>query len=410
VNADIRRILAAQGLRAFVYGFGAVLLGVSLDERDWSNVQVGGLLMAVVAGGAIMSLGIGRFGDRFGRRRWYALLFVGLAAAGAVYAFIDQFWLLLLVALTGTLSIDVVDSGPFTSLEQAMLPSGLDTSETTRVFSVYNAVAALVGSTGALLAGGPALIREWWGGAPDDERFFLLFVPVALAGAALAATLSPRVEATPEARGAQRPLERSRDNVRRLAALFALDAFAGGFIVQSFLAFWFSSQYEVSLEALGVIFFGLGLLQTASFIAATWLADRIGLLNTMVFTHLPSNLLLMAIAFAPNLATAVVLLLARQALSQMDVPTRQAYIVLLVDPDERTAAAAYTNTARYAARPFGPLLAGAGQQLAVGMPFFIGGGLKIVYDVLVWLQFRRVPLTSASDEATAVAAEDEQRA
>jgi MFS family permease len=410
VNADIRRILAAQGLRAFVYGFGAVLLGVSLDERDWSNVQVGGLLMAVVAGGAMMSLAIGRFGDRFGRRRWYALLFVGLAAAGAVYAFADQFWLLLLVALTGTLSIDVVDSGPFTSLEQAMLPSGLGTSETTRVFSVYNAVAALVGSTGALLAGGPALIREWWGGAPDDERFFLLFVPVALAGAALAATLSPRVEASPGARGAQRPLERSRDNVRRLAALFALDAFAGGFIVQSFIAFWFSSQYDVSLEALGVIFFGLGLLQTASFIAATWLAERIGLLNTMVFTHLPSNLLLMAIAFAPNLATAVVLLLARQALSQMDVPTRQAYIVLLVDPDERTAAAAYTNTARYAARPFGPLLAGAGQQLAVGMPFFIGGGLKIVYDVLVWLQFRRVPLSSASDEATAVAAEDEQRA
>ncbi len=397
MNSDIRVILAAQSLRALAYGFGSVLLGVSLEARGWSALQVGGLLTAVVAGTALMSLAIGTFGERAGRRRWYAVLFLGLAASGVAFGLSGNFWLLVLVALTGTLSTEVVESGPFTSLEQAMLPSGLSAGATTRVFGVYNAVATLFGSAGALAAGGPALLRDWWGSVPADHRFFLAFVPVGLAGAALAWSLSERVEARRRPAGTVAPLTKSRAAVVRLSGLFAVDAFAGGFVVQSFIAYWFRLKFGLSVEVLGMLFFAVGLLQTASFLAATRLAERFGLLRTMVFSHLPSNILLASIAFAPNLPLAIALLLGRQALSQMDVPTRQAYIALLVRPEERTAAAAYTNTARYAVRPLGPLLAGVSQQLAVGLPFLVGGGLKIVYDILIWQHFRGVPLDGGED-------------
>ena len=405
MNADVRRILVAQGLRAFVYGFSSVLLGASLEARGWSGVQVGALLMAVVAGAALMSLAVGTFAERVGRRRWYGALFLGLAASGAAFAFADQLWLLALVALTGTLSTDVVDSGPFTSLEQAMLPSGLDARGTTRVFGTYNAVAAFVGSAGALAAGGPALLRDVWGGLPADERFFLVLVPVSIAGAAVAMTLSGRVEAGPVA-GPRAPLTQSRGAVARLAGLFAVDAFGGGFIVQSFIAYSFRAKFDVSLEVLGVIFFAAGLFQTASFLVATRLAEKIGLLNTMVFTHLPSNVLLALIALAPNIGVAVALLLGRQLLSQMDVPTRQAYIALLVRPEERTAAAAYTNTARYAARPFGALLAGVAGRAAFGLPFILAGSLKIVYDFALWRQFRSVPMAHEHEAAGGAAKEE----
>ena len=187
-------------------------------------------------------------------------------------------------------------------------------------------------------------------------------------------------------------LQRSRHSVVRLSALFALDSFAGGFVIQSFIAYWFARRFDASLELLGVIFFGVGLFQSLSFMLATRLAERIGLLNTMVFTHLPSNILLAAIPLAPSLPVAVALLLGRFGLSQMDVPTRQAYLVALVDPEERTAAAAYTNSARYAVRPLGPLLAGFSQQLALGVPFVIGGGVKAIYDLVLWRWFKTVPL------------------
>jgi MFS family permease len=399
MNTDVRRIYAAQALRAFAYGLGAVLLGVSLDEQDWSGTQVGLLLTSVVAGAAILSVFIGRYGDRVGRRRLYGTLFIGLAITGIAFAFVDQLWLLCIVALTGTMSTDVVESGPFTSLEQAMLPSGLDAQERIRVFGRYNAIAAIAGSLGALAAGGPELLRQFWPDLAADQRFFLVFVPASLAGAYVASLLSPRVEPKPVT-GERIPLTRSRKAVVGLAGLFGLDAFAGGFIVQSFIVYWFSVEYDVSPDVLALVFFFLGLLQAASFIAASRLAQRFGLLNTMVFTHLPSNVLLMLIPLAPNLAIASTLLLARAAISQMDVPTRQAYVIALVEPDERTAAAAYTNTARYVVRPVGPLLAGSVQGLASGLPFFLGGGIKCVYDIILWLWFRRVPLPAESPSVT----------
>jgi predicted MFS family arabinose efflux permease len=399
VAPDVRRIIAAQGLRAFVYGFGSVLLGVSLKESGWSTARVGILLAAIVAGTALMSVVVGTFGDRIGRRRLYTILYAGLAATGVAFGFSTSLWLLALVALCGTLSTEVNDSGPFTSLEQAMLPSGLAARERVRTFGVYNIVAVTVGSVGALAAGGPTLIRHVWHGAPPDHRFFLVFVPVGVVGAFLASSLTARVEIERSA-GRHVPLERSRPVVLRLAGLFALDAFGGGFVIQSFIAYWFALKFGVRLDVLGLIFFVVGLLQAASFWVATRLVYRVGLLNVMIFSHVPSNLFLAAIPLAPTLPVAVALLFARFSLSQMDVPTRQAYVISLVDDRERTAASAYTNTARYVVRPLGPVLAGLAQRLAFGAPFFIAGGVKLVYDLGLWSWFRRVPLAEDADPSS----------
>jgi MFS family permease len=403
LTPDAHRILWAQAVRAFAYGFGAVLLGATLDREGFSSGEVGLVLAAVVAGTVVSSLAVGRWGDRFGRRRSYVALYLALAVTGVVFAFSDQVWALSAVALTGALSTEVVESGAFTSLEQSMLATELTGRERIRGFGTYNAVATAAGSLGALAAGAPDLLRRVWSGTPVEQRFFLLFVPAAFAGAAVACTLSRRVEADPRPHEAQPAagLQRSRPTVLRLAGLFAIDSFGGGFVVQSFIAYWFAAQFDASTGVLGVIFFGVGLLQTVSFLAATRLAERFGLLRTMVFTHLPSNALLVAIPFAPNLLVAALLLFARTALAQMDVPTRQAYVMALVDPDERTPAAAVTNTARYVVRPVGPALAGVSQSIAFGLPFFLAGAIKSLYDIVLWRWFRTVPVPDehAPDDA-----------
>jgi predicted MFS family arabinose efflux permease len=391
LSADGRKILAAQSVRAFGYGMTSVLLGASLEARGWSGTQVSLLLAAVLAGTAITSIVVGRFANRIGRRRLYAVLFGGLAMAGLVFGVTTAYWALFLVALAGTLSTDVVESGPFTSLEQAMLPSTTPPERRARAFGVYNAVAAVAGSVGALAAGLPAFLQHQGIASTADHRWFLILVPIGLIGAWISLRLSSTIEASTGA-AAQRPLERSRPVVTRLGALFAVDSFAGGFAVQAFIVYWLSVRYGASLQLLAVVFFFVGLLQSASFLVAWRLADRFGLLNTMVFTHIPSNLLLAAIPFAPNLTIAIALLFARFALSQMDVPTRQAYVAALVDPDERPAAAAYTNTARYLVRPAGAALAGVAQKIALGLPFVIAGGIKIAYDLAIYAWFGGVEL------------------
>jgi MFS family permease len=397
LSADARRVVAAQALRAFAYGFGALLLGTALHRSGLGSGQVGVVLGAVVAGTILASLAVARWSDQVGRRHCYIALYVTLAVAGTVFALTANVVLLVLVALTGALSTDIVDNGPFTTMEQAMLATELAGRERIRGFGVYNAVAAAAGSLGALCAALPGLIRRAVPGLPSDQRFFLVFVPVALVGAWVATRLGTSVEAEADVacrnRGAPRTsLARSRPIVVRLAALFAADAFGGGFVVQAFIAYWFEAKFHTSLAVMGVVFFAVGVLQTVSFLAAARLADRFGLLPTMVFSHLPSNVLLAAIAFAPTLAVAIGLLLARSLLSSMDVPTRQAYVMALVDPAERTAAAGYTNSARYMVRPFGPVLGGIGQSLFFGFPFLAAGVIKGGYDLVLWRWFRNVPL------------------
>jgi MFS family permease len=404
--ADARRILAAQGLRAFAYGFGAVLLGVTLHQRGFSVALAGVVLTAVVAGTVVASLALARYADRAGRRRCYVVMYLLLAVTGVVFAASAPLWVLLAVSLTGAMSTEVVESGPFTSLEQPMLATGLAHGRQVAGFGLYNAVATAAGSLGALAAGLPGLLRSYWPSPPADNRYFLLFVPVALAGALVAGRLSPAVEApaAPQPAAPRRGgVGRSRPVVYRLCGLFAVDSLGGGFVIQAFVAYWFSARFGATVGAIGLVFFAAGLLQAISFLAAVRLAGRFGLLRTMVFTHLPSNLLLIAVAFAPGFGWAAGLWLARVSLSQMDVPARQAYVMALVDPAEQTGAAAYTNTARYLTRPLGPVLAGASQSLALGLPFLLAGIIKSGYDLALWHWFRHVPLPAAPGPGSALA-------
>jgi predicted MFS family arabinose efflux permease len=374
--------VAAQAARALAYGLGSVLIGVTLARRGYSDAAVGAILAALLAGNALASLLLARHGDRFGRRRSYRLLLVVMASAGTVFALTDWLPALIAAALTGTVSTDVVESGPFTSLEQAMLPHAAEGRDTTRLFGTYNTTATLAGSAGALIA------------LTGSSAQWLLLYPIAAAAGLVAIhRLSAAVEVGHELMSEPRqPLHRSRGIVARLSVLFALDSLGGGFVPQTFIAYLFTRKYDASPHTLAVLFFSIGILQALSFQAAVRIAGRLGLLRTMVFTHLPSNVLLAAVAFAPSLATAIALLLARFALSQMDVPTRQAYVVAVVDPSERTAAAAYTNTARTLTRPIAPLLAGAALRIGLGAPFLIAGTLKSFYDLGLYALFRDVPL------------------
>ena len=389
--SDVRLIFSIQAVRAFLYGFSSIIVGASLAASGLSDATVGIVFTAMLLGMAISSIAVGRWGEAIGRRRTYVGLLVVMGVAGAVFALTGFVPLLIVAALTGTLSTDPNESGPITTVEQSMLASA-PAAERSRVYGRYNAVAYLAGAAGALAAGGPSALRNILPGLPPDQRWLLLMPVGAAVCAVLAVRLSRTVEVDPTVPIAQRGLHRSKSVVQRLAALFALDAFAGGFIVGSFIVFWFGRQFGAGPELMGLVFFGVGLLQAGSSVAAGWLGARIGLLNTMVFTHLPSNLLLALIPFAPTLGLAIGMLLARSALSQMDVPARQAYVAALVDPAERTAAAGYTNAARHVVRPAGPALASASMAMAAGIPFLVAGGLKAVYDVVLYFTFRDVRL------------------
>ena len=397
--SDVRLIYLVQAVRAFLYGFSSILIGASLAAGGLDEAAVGAVFTAMLLGMAISSLSVGRWGEALGRRRTYVGLLAIMGVAGTVFALTGFVPFLVIAALTGTLSTDPNESGPITTVEQAMLAS-TPSHERSRVYGRYNAVAYLAGAAGALAAGGPSALRDLLPGIPPDQRWLLLMPIGAAICVMLSVRLSTRVEVASDVPAGQRGLQRSRSVVRRLAALFSIDAFAGGFIVQSFMVFWFGRQFGADVELMGMVFFGVGVLQAGSSIAAGWLAARIGLLNTMVFTHLPSNVLLALIPLAPSLLAAVLLLLARSVLSQMDVPARQAYVAALVDPAEETAAAGYTNAARHLVRPAGPALASLSMGMAAGLPFLIAGGLKAVYDVALYFTFRRVRLADEDPPPT----------
>ena len=356
------------------------MIGVELERAGYSGVQIGVVVGALLAGSAAVSLLLARHGERIGRRRAYRLLLVAMGIAGLVFALTTWLPALILAGLTGAVSTESNDNGPMTALEQAMLPSVAGTRTPAGLFGVYNAVAVGAGAVGALAAALP-------GG-----RWLLLSYPVAALVASVAASrISAAVEAIPRDPAEQLPpLHRSKSIVHRLAGLFALDSLGGGFVVQTYLAFWLTRRFDADPQLLGVVFFVTGLLAAASFYAAVRLAARIGLLRTMVFTHLPSNLLLAAVPFSPNLEVAIGLLCARFALSQMDVPTRQAYVVGVVDPSERVAAAALTGTARAVVRPLAPLVAMPLLGGALAAPFVIAGALKCIYDLGLYGLFRKV--------------------
>jgi len=394
VSADGRRVLAARAVRNFAYGFLSVLLGIYLENLGYTGAHVGGVLMATLAGSALLSLLFAAVADRWGRRRVLAGSAGLMAVAGVTYAVGAPYPVLVLAACTGTLGATAGEIGPFLSLEQAILPQTCPDQRRTQLFSLYNLHGAVAWSLGALCAGLPAVLERAFGvgNLPALRLMFALYAALGLVTLWLFARLSPEVEVRRGLSSDPAPrLHRSRRIVLGLSALFGLDSLAGGFIVQSLIAFWFYRRWGAGAEVLGPVFMAAGLLQAVSFLVAARVAARIGLLNTMVFTHLPSNILMMLIPAMPSLELAVLCLLARQSLSQMDVPTRQSYIMAVVEPEERTAASSLTNVARNFAQALTPGLAGyAMDALSLGLPMLLGGGLKAVYDLLLWATFRHV--------------------
>lgn len=388
---DGRLLFASCGVRSFAYGFLSVILGLYLDAIGLSVTAIGWVFTAALAGGAVMTILITAIADSFGRR---VLLIVGavlMALAGCVFAISGNPFLLTIAAIFGTISPSGKEVGPFLSLEQAILPQTTSDQNRTAVFSAYNLVASFAGALGALTVGLPSFFGL--SAAAGYRILIWCYVALAVLLAWLFALLSSKVEAAKKTKTVtrRRGLHKSRAIVAKLAGLFALDAFAGAFIVQSIVAYWFYLRYQTDLKALGGIFFGTNLLAALSFLAAPAIARRIGLLNTMVFTHLPSNFLLLLVPFMPNVEWAVAVLLLRHLLSQMDVPTRQSYTMAVVEPDERAASAGVLSVARNGGAAVAPLFTGALlASPALGMPFLLAGGLKIVYDFWIFSVFRHV--------------------
>ncbi len=370
------------------------MLGLYLAQLGISPVRVGFLLTATLAGASALTFAISLLGDRLGRRRSLTLCTLMVAGGSLAFALYPHYPALLLVALLGAISATGRDRGNFNVLEQAMLPQTGSDADRTGLFARYNLATALGSAAGALAAGGLSLAQRW-AGATALEAYRAAFIfqsGLMLALAAAYSRMTPQVEAQAPAGPARLlPPLTSRGVVARLSALFALDSFGGGLVVQSFLAYWLNHRFGFSEGTLGAAFFVGGMLGALSFPVAAWLARRIGLINTMVFTHLPSNVFYILIALAPWGWLALLFYFCRESLGSMDMPTRQSYIMAVVPPDERTAAAGITTLSRTAAQSASPSLAGflvsAGSDSA---SFILGGSLKIFYDLLLFFSFRRI--------------------
>jgi MFS family permease len=390
-HAAVARLLVAKGLRAFGDGFVSLLLPVYLLELGYSAIEVGVIATATLLGSGILALGVGLHAHRF-HYRVLLLAAAGLmAATGVGFAFVTGFWPLLLIAVVGTLNPSSGDVSVFLPLEHAVMSRVVSDAERTKTFARYSIVGALVAALGALAAGLPGLVAKEWGltSRAALQAMFLFYALIGIATAFVYRGLPGElVSAGPKV---QAPLTVSKTRVYTLAALFSIDAFGGGLIVQSMLALWLFQRHGVSLGEAGTIFFFTSLLSAVSFLVAVRIADRIGLVNTMVFTHIPANLCLVAIPFVDSLAVVVALMLVRSLLSQMDVPTRSSYVMAIVLPEERPAAASITSVPRSLASAASPLLAGWMLGLSpFGWPLVAAGAIKIAYDLMLLAAFRKI--------------------
>lgn len=388
-------LFATRSLRMFAYGFLSVVLVLYLKAIGLKEQQIGVLLTMTLLGDVALSLWITTAADRIGRKQMLVLGAMLMALVGCVFAATNDFAWLIVIATIGVLSPSDKEVGPFLSIEQAALSETILDEQRTAVFAWYNFVGSFTAAFGALVGG--FVSQHFLGkGFAKADVYRPLFVAYALIGIVLAfafTRLSPASESQKTNGGQQQSrwlgLHRSRRVVLRLSALFALDAFGGGFILQSIVAYWFHIRFHLEPAVLGSIFFVANLLAATSALGAASLAKHFGLINTMVFTHLPSNVLLILVPLMPNLPLAVTVLLIRFCISQMDVPTRQSYTMAVVHPDERSAASGITTVARSIGAAISPTLAGylLARPDLVNVPFFIAGGVKIVYDLWLYREF-----------------------
>ncbi|MBI2213968.1 MAG: MFS transporter [Acidobacteria bacterium] len=383
----------------FGYGFLSVILVLYLAETGLGETRIGLLLTLTLVGDTLLSLWLTTRADRFGRRRTLVIGALLMTIAGVLFATTRDFTLLLLAATVGVISPSGNEVGPFLPIEQSALAQTVPNDRRTHLFAWYNLAGSFGTAVGALAAGvlTRILAANGYETITSYRIVILGYATIGILLATLFTLLTPAVEtrvvAHDRGRASTLGLNRSRSVVARLSALFALDAFAGGFVIQSLVAYWFHVRFGADPGLLGALFFAANILAGVSALCAARVAHRIGLVNTMVFTHLPSNVLLVLVPLMPNLGLAIALLLARFAISQMDVPTRQSYVMAVVDPEERSAAAGITGVARTVGASIAPVIAGpmlASAALA-SLPFFVAGGLKIIYDLVLWRSFRALP-------------------
>ena len=394
---DLKILFTTRIVRLFCYGFLSLLLALYLAQVGLTDQQIGLLFSLTLAGDAAVSLWLTTSADRFGRRRTLQIGALLMLGAGLVFILTDNIVFLMAAAIIGVISPSGNEIGPFLSVEQAGLSQIVPNQKRTQVFAWYNLAGSFATATGALCGGWVVQILQHRGWLALDAYRVVLgaYAAGGLVLTLLFLTLSPAVEVQEKAPvGTQLVLglHRSRVVVLRLSALFALDAFAGGLILQSMIAYWFHIKFGVDTGLLGSLFFGANVLAGISALLAVPLAKRFGLINTMVFTHVPSNLLLILVPLMPNLPLAIGLLLARFSISQMDVPTRQSYTMAVVSADERSAAAGVTGIARSVGASLAPVLTGIflANPALFSLPFFLCGGLKLVYDLALYRSFNAV--------------------
>jgi MFS family permease len=395
---DARLLLSTRALRGLADGAVSVLLPGYLTAIGFSPLRVGAIVFGTLLGSAALTLWVGLATDRLGRRRVLLAACALMLLTGIGFVATASFWPLFVVAVVGTLNPSAGDVSLFLPVEQAALAEAADPRDLTAMFALYNVAGAMAGAFGALASGIPAILatRHGWALAPALRSGFVAYSILAVTAFWFYRRLSPDVEV--ERQPVRRaPLEKSRAIVIRLSALFSIDAFGGGFVIQSLLALWLFRRFNLSVQVAGAFFFVAGLLGSFSQFVSAALAARFGRINTMVFSHLPSNAMLVLAALMPTPALAMGFLLLRSSTSQMDVPARQSYVMAVVPPEERAAAATVTNVPRSLASAFAPLPAGAMLNASTfGWPLICAGVLKTIYDILLLIQFRAVKPTDES--------------
>ncbi len=397
VSRDGKLLLTARIIRTFSYGFLSIVLAIYLKLLGFNELLIGIVLTATLINSVIFNLFASFYADRIGRKKILIIYAILMAISGGIFLITNNYVALIVSALIGTINVTGTEVGAFLSIEQAILPQTVhDIKKRNTIFAVYNMVGTFAMSAGVLLSGLPQFIQKLYGlnQVESIRSLFLLYSICAIIVVGIYFFLSKKIELEvrdDKITSVRTISPKSKGIIAKISSLFAVDSFAGGFVIQSIVSFWFFSKFGADLTTLSYIFSIAGVLTAFSFLAATKIAYKIGLINTMVFTHIPSNLLLILLAFVPTFPIAIGIYLARMSLSQMDVPTRQSYIIAVVNEDERVAAAGITNTSRNIAQAVSPSLAGAIiQSLSLSAPFVVGGLLKIVYDIGVYVNFRKI--------------------
>jgi len=399
LSKDGKLLLAARTLRTFAYGFLSVILAIYLKLVGFEDFYIGLILTATLVNSVIFTLIASFYADRVGRRKILIMYAALMSLSGLIFFLTTNYIALIISALIGTINVTGTETGAFLSIEQAVLPQMVnDINKRNTVYALYNMVGTFAMSAGVLLSGLPQILAQQYGlnQIQSIRPLFLLYSIIGLAVLGIYYLISNKVEVQTNSMRHKSLREtlspQSKQIVGKLSSLFALDSFAGGFVIQSIVSLWFFTKFGVDLTTLSYIFSVAGVLTAFSYLAAAKIADRIGLINTMVFTHIPSNILIILVAFAPTFPLAVALYLARMTLSQMDVPTRQSYLVAVVKENERTAAAGITNISRNITQSISPSIAGyILQSLSIlSAPFVLGGALKIVYDVALYFNFKSI--------------------